>query len=222
MGSLHEYFINHCIWNYFSTFQIICSIYFMVVFLRDPGEKLFNIHCKTFFLILNKPPEGTGLGLRPRHLHTTINLPLDFLNTCISNLFVPYLLWLFFKGPGEKLFIKHYYQSFIKHYYQSFWYNPHIYSRQIFFTLLIYYIDIQKSVIRLFCNSFVTFHYVSIHTTLSFFITTTPTLPHHTFFLLSFFAIIRLIILHVWHNYFFKRIFILLYDLPINIYKTPI
>jgi hypothetical protein len=127
------------------------------------------------------------------------------------------------KPPYDQSFIKHYYQSFIKHYYQSFiqgydqwflkhyyqsfWYNPHIYSRQIFFTLLIYYIDIQKSVIRLFCNSFVTFHYVSIHTI--FFFSHTPT-PHyyslsHTptphflspFFLLSFFAIIRLIILHV-------------------------
>jgi len=89
---------------------------------------------------------------------------INFFN--FSNLFVPYILWLFFKGHGEKLFgkvlskkgynqwfmqryeqwfmqryeqwfMQRYEQWFMQRYEQWFWYNPDRYSGQIFLTLLI-------------------------------------------------------------------------------------
>ncbi len=65
-----------------------------------------------------------------------------FLKDLERNFLKDYHQW--FMQGHEQWFMQGYEQWFMQGYHQWFWYNPDIYSGQIFFTLLIYYIDIKK------------------------------------------------------------------------------
>jgi hypothetical protein len=73
---------NHA-YQLFQLFNFICSIYFMVVFLRDLERNFLK-------------------GFSQWRFYSTMHI--NFFN--FSNLFVPYILWLFFWGTWREIFLK--------------------------------------------------------------------------------------------------------------------